>query len=106
MLQTGSCIGRADQLLEELEWGIEAQGGRASQEGEAVGVNSITTSDNEISRFKGSPGQAYARLEMHLYRVINKRRIPARKPFRSRPVVIVRQDESRSDGIGKPTSRW
>src|SRR5215813_2754936 len=106
MLQTGSCIGRADQILEELEGRIEAQGGGSSKEVDAVGINSIASSDNEISRFKRPPGQAYARLEVQLNRVIDKRRVFARIPFRRGPTVIVRQDESRSDRIGKSTGRW
>src|SRR5215475_11871897 len=106
MLQAGCCIGGTDQILEELEGGIEAQGGGGPQEVDAVGVNSIATSENEISRFKGPPSQAYARFGMQLYRVIDKRRILVRKAFRSRPLVIVRQDESRSDGVGKSTGRW
>ena len=40
MLQTGSCIGRTNQILEELEGGIEAQGGGSSKEVDAVGINS------------------------------------------------------------------
>src|SRR5215831_8892882 len=105
MLQAGSCIGRADQIFEELERRIEGQGGGSSKEVDAVGINSIASSDNEISRFKRPPRQAYAWFEVQLNRIIDKRRIFARIPCRRRSMVIVRQDESRRDGIGKSTGR-
>src|SRR5262245_13466904 len=43
---------------------------------------------------------------MQLYRVIDKRRVFPRKPDRSISLVIVRQHESRSDGVSKTTNRW
>src|SRR5262249_9078884 len=94
------------QILEELEGRVEAQGGGSSKEVDAVGINSIASSDNEISRFERPPRQAYAWFEVQLNRIIDKRRIFARIPCRRRSMVIVRQDESRRDGIGKSTGRW
>ena len=50
ILKAGCCIGVSDQILRELEGGIEGEEGAGSNKVDAVSVNSIAASDDDIAR--------------------------------------------------------